>query len=156
MFLNDGSGVLPTNQENVFFSVFVLPPFWQITLYRGTRLLVSRCSSPTKHFLVKIQIVRLPTREKLQFPLGSILYWYVCVFFTLSDRASTISSNTTRGCQSGTWLQQRGTNVKGSHHGGNPLLKPTGIQIATKPLLDLTTRQHREFIRVKTMSLGAN
>ena len=26
----------------------------------------------------------------------------------------------------------RGKDVKGSHHGGNPLLKPTGIQIATK------------------------
>ena len=27
---------------------------------------------------------------------------------------------------------QRGTKVKGSHHGDNPLLRPTGIQIATK------------------------
>ena len=36
-----------------------------------------------------------------------------------------------RGCQSGTW-SQRGTKVNGSHHGDNPLLRPTGIQIATK------------------------
>ena len=36
-----------------------------------------------------------------------------------------------RGCQSGTW-SQRGTEVNGSHHGDNPLLRPTGIQIATK------------------------
>ena len=35
------------------------------------------------------------------------------------------------GCQSGAW-SQRGTNVNGSHHGDNPLLRPTGIQIATK------------------------
>ena len=54
----------------------------------------------------------------------------VVVFFTLTDRASTIPSNI-RGCQSGTW-SQRGTKVNGSHHRDNPLLRPTGIQIATK------------------------
>ena len=54
----------------------------------------------------------------------------VVVVFTLTDRASTIPSNI-RGCQSGTW-SQRGTKVNGSHHGDNPLLRPTGIQIATK------------------------
>ena len=54
----------------------------------------------------------------------------VVVFFTLTDRALTIPSNT-RGCQSGTW-SQRGTKVDGSHHGDNPLLRPTGIQIGTK------------------------
>ena len=54
----------------------------------------------------------------------------VVVFFTLTDRASTIPSNI-RGCQSGT-CSQRGTKVNGSHHGDNPLLGPTGIQIATK------------------------
>ena len=54
----------------------------------------------------------------------------VVVVFTLTDRASTIPSNI-RGCQSGTW-SQRGTKVNGSHNGDNPLLRPTGIQIATK------------------------
>ena len=34
-------------------------------------------------------------------------------------------------CQFGTW-SQRGTKINGSHHGDNPLLRPTGIQIATK------------------------
>ena len=35
-------------------------------------------------------------------------------------------------CQSRLW-SQRGTEVNGSHHNGdNPLLRPTGIQIATK------------------------
>ena len=43
----------------------------------------------------------------------------VVVFFTLTDRASTISSNI-RGCQSGTW-SQRGTKVNGSHHGDKKL-----------------------------------
>ena len=54
----------------------------------------------------------------------------VVVVFTLTDRASTIPSNI-RGCQSGTW-SQRGAKVNGSHHGDNPLLRQTGIQIATK------------------------
>ena len=54
----------------------------------------------------------------------------VVVFFTLTDRASTIPSNI-RSCQSGTW-SQRGNKVNGSHHGDNPLLRPTGIQIVTK------------------------
>ena len=34
-------------------------------------------------------------------------------------------------CQSRLW-SQRGTKVNVSHHGDNPLLRPTGIQIATK------------------------
>ena len=34
-------------------------------------------------------------------------------------------------CQSRLW-SPRGTKVNGSHHGDNPLLRPTGIQIATK------------------------
>ena len=34
-------------------------------------------------------------------------------------------------CQSRLW-SQRGTKVNGSNHGDNPLLRPTGIQIATK------------------------
>ena len=54
----------------------------------------------------------------------------VVVFFTLTDRASTVPSNI-RGCQSGTW-SQGGTKVNGSHRRDNPLLTPTGIQIATK------------------------
>ena len=63
-------------------------------------------------------------------PLFSYMVVVVVVVFTLTDRASTIPSNL-RGCQSGTW-SQRGTKVNGSHHGDNPLLRPTGIQIATK------------------------
>ena len=34
-------------------------------------------------------------------------------------------------CQSRLW-SQRGTKINGSHYGDNPLLRPTGIQIATK------------------------
>ena len=39
-------------------------------------------------------------------------------------------------CQSRLW-SQRGTKVNGSHHGDNPLLRPTGIQIATKKVMRL-------------------
>ena len=54
----------------------------------------------------------------------------VVVFFTLTDRTSTIPSNI-RGCQSGTW-SQRGTKVNGSHHGHKEVPRSTGIQITTK------------------------
>ena len=43
--------------------------------------------------------------------------------------------------QSRLW-SQRGTKVNGSHHGDNPLLRPTGIQIATK-VMRLYKRWHR-------------
>ena len=71
----------------------------------------------------------------LRFFSSSVVSWrqdvvVVVVFFTLTDRASTTSSNV-RGCQSSTW-SQRSTKVNGSHHGDNSLLRPTGIQIATK------------------------
>ena len=65
-------------------------------------------------------------------PRYSPLDYVVVVFFTLTDRASTIPSNI-RGCQSGTryvvtkrYQGQRVTSWC------NPLLRPTGIQIATK------------------------
>ena len=51
---------------------------------------------------------------------------------------------------------RRGAKVNGSHHGDSPLLKPTGIKIATKPLPGPTNREHRKLIGVKAMSLGTN
>ena len=47
--------------------------------------------------------------------------------------------------QSHSW-SQRGTKVNESHHGGSPLLKPTGIQIATNPLPGPTNREYRKLI----------
>ena len=64
-------------------------------------------------------------------------------------------SQRTIKCQSRSW-SKRGTNVNGSQHGDNPLLKPTGSKIATKSLPGPTHRQHRKPIVVKTMSLGTN
>ena len=68
---------------------------------------------------------------------GSLLV--VVVFFTFTDRASTIPSNI-RGCQSGTW-SQRGTKVNRSHHGDNPLLRPTGTLQAMAPTNIKTVHQ---------------
>ena len=58
-------------------------------------------------------------------------------------------------CQSCLW-SQRGTNVNGSHHSDNPVLEPTGIQIATNSLPGPATREHRKLISAKTISLGTN
>ena len=53
-----------------------------------------------------------------------------CILHINRSGLNHIPSNI-RGCQSGMW-SQRGTKVNRSHHGDNPLLRPTGIQIATK------------------------
>ena len=45
-------------------------------------------------------------------------------------------------CQPRLW-SQRGTRVNGSHHGDNPLLRPTGIQIATKSYAALQRFQQK-------------
>ena len=72
--------------------------------------------------------------------------WWLCkctvdvVFFTLTDRASTIPSYI-RGCQSGTW-SQRGTKVNGSHHGDNPLIRQQGSKSRQK-VIRLYKRWHR-------------
>ena len=50
----------------------------------------------------------------------------------------------------------KGTKVNGLRHGDNPLLRPTGIQIATKFLPGPTNRERRKMIGIKTMSLSTN
>ena len=52
-------------------------------------------------------------------------------------------------CQSRSWSQE-GTKVNGSYRGDSLLLKPRGIQIATKPMPGPTNREHRKLIGVKT------
>ena len=49
----------------------------------------------------------------------------------LRRHKSAIDLSNANPAQSRLW-SQRGTKVNGSHHGDNPLLRPTGIQIATK------------------------
>ena len=48
------------------------------------------------------------------------------------------------------------SNANPAHHGDNPLLKPTGIQIATKPLPGPTNREHRklETYRLFFLAIG--
>ena len=46
---------------------------------------------------------------------GKISKRFVCVFFTLTDRASTMPSNI-RGCQSGTWSAGQ-ENIRGKYEG---------------------------------------
>ena len=48
------------------------------------------------------------------------------------------------------------TGVNGSHNDDNPLLKPTGMKIATNLLPGPTTQKHRKLIRFKTISLCTN
>ena len=44
------------------------------------------------------------------------------------------------------------TKINGSHHGDSTLLKPLGVQIATKSLPAPTTREHRKLIGVISYS----
>ena len=55
-------------------------------------------------------------------------------------------------CQSRLW-SQRGTKVNGSHHGDNPLLIPTGIQIATESYATLQATTPTTFKTVHQTSL---
>ena len=49
-------------------------------------------------------------------------------------------------CQSRLW-SPRGIKVNGSHHGDNPLLRPTGIQIATKRYATLQAMYSTDLIK---------
>ena len=55
-------------------------------------------------------------------------------------------------CHSRLW-SQRGTKVNGSHHGDNPLLRPIGIQIATKTYAALQAMAPTNFKTVHQTSL---
>ena len=43
--------------------------------------------------------------------------------------------------------------VNGSHDGKSPLLKPRGVQFATKPIRGTTNGEHRKLTGIKMMSL---
>ena len=70
--------------------------------------------------------------------------------FVLATEENTVTqqvSNRHIKCQSCLW-SQRGTKVDGSHRGDNPLLRPTGIQVATKRY---TTLQVMALTNIKTV-----
>ena len=93
-------------------------------------------------------------------PEQCILYVYVCVYggrhavvvvvvvvdshvqrIVLATEETTVTQQVSHRpikCQSRLW-SQRGTKVNGSHHGDNPLLRPTWIKIATKSCVTLQT-----------------
>ena len=75
--------------------------------------------------------------RKRRIPENTILSQPYC------RRVSTDRPNRERPikCQSRLW-SQRGTKVNGSHHGDNPLLRPSGIQIAPK-VRRLYKQRHR-------------
>ena len=78
------------------------------------------------------------------FPAVKLPHWWVVVVVVVVDshiqrivlatEETTVTQQVSHRPikrQSRLW-SQRGTKVNGSHHGDNPLLRPTGIQIATK------------------------
>ena len=113
---------LTKGRDSLYFQVFP----WHFNFMRGHSLveLTEHEDSAAADIILHALLTGRPGSSEVT------MYVVVVVFFTLTDRASTIPSNI-RGCQSGTW-SQRGNKVNGSHHGDNPLLRPTGIQIATK------------------------
>ena len=85
-------------------------------------------------------------------------YWFAhqrIVFATGKTTVTQVVSCRPITCQSRLW-SQRVTKINGSKHRKNPLLKPTGIQTATKPLPGTTNREHEKPIGTKTLSLGKN
>ena len=72
-------------------------------------------------------------------PLSQTVYVVVVVdshiqLIVLATEETTVTQQVSHRpikCQSRLW-SQRGTKANGSHHDDNPLLRPTGIQIATK------------------------
>ena len=85
----------------------------------------------------------------------SFLLIHIYIFSLLSLQLKLRSPNKSAKCPSRSW-SQRGTEVNRSHHGDNPLLRPTWIKIATKSLPGTTNREHWKLIGVKTLSLVTN
>ena len=69
----------------------------------------------------------------------TVVLLLLLLIHTLATEETTVTQQVSHRpikCQSRLW-SQRGTKVNGSHHGDNPLLRPTGIQIATKSYASL-------------------
>ena len=84
----------------------------------------------------RIHHVWLPTTTTVRMTVQLFLLLLIHTSSVLSlklKKETTVTQHSHRPikCQSRLW-PQRGTKVNGSHHGDNPLLRPTGIQIATK------------------------
>ena len=105
------------------------------------------------HFFVKIKAINNNTYVVVDVVVDSHIQRIV-----LATEETTVKRQVSHKfikCQSRS-LSQRGTKVNGSYYGDSPLLRLAGIQIATKSLPGPTTREHRELIGGKTMSLSTN
>ena len=107
---------------------------WRLSARRTYRMIGAK---RPRRFCVAVVLYRIATKSYFFSSVAGLFDFMflfpavvVVVFFTLTDRASTIPSNI-RGCQSGKW-SQRGTKVNGSHPGDNPLLGPTGSKSRQK------------------------
>ena len=112
-------------------------------------VLVSRCTRmqvQPYYYCFSIRPVHLLSRW-LNCPNSRSSYVHVVVvvvvFFTLTDRASTVPSNIC-GCQFGTW-SQRGTKVNRSHHGTTRYSDQQGSKSRQK-VMRLYKRWHRPII----------
>ena len=125
-------------------------------LYAARRWVKTRRLEGVPHDRAVISVIPEISKTKENYCL---IHTYIqCV--VLATEETTVTQQVSHRpikYQSRSW-SQRGTKVNGSHNDDNPLplLRPTGIQIATKSLPGPTNREHRKGIRAKTMYLGTN
>ena len=112
---------------------------WVTSVYHGTSLLSYEISLGS--FLL-LAVVRFPRRSFsvsrtctiAAFSLNAVVVDSHVQRIVLATEETTVTQQVSHRpikCLSRLW-SQRGTKVNGSHHGDNPLLRPTGIKIATK------------------------
>ena len=117
----------------------VQPHFVHTTSITDTHSIFTYIARTIRPTLRTLYIISSPVL--LFFDSGSVRDYTVVVVvdshiqrIVLATEETTVTQQVSHRpikCQSRLW-SQRGTKVNGSHHGDNPLLRPTGIQIATK------------------------
>ena len=129
-----------------------VPTCVQCMVYTTVRLLLLQESSQHKNCTISLGwAVAIPTappvvRDETNCPKRVVAVSLVTVVgshvqhIVLATEEITVTHVSHRPvkCQSRLW-SPRGTKVNGSHHGDNPLLRLTGIQIATKSYATLQT-----------------
>ena len=133
LFWTSSSLDVPAGVTHDFSSTFLL---------RCMLLFFSRegfsCSFPSSTVKSNLEFCVLTIES---FSTSWAFYFYFIFIFLARRNPSYLATEETTAtqqvshrsfkCQSGTW-SQRSTKVNGSHHGDNPLFRPTGIQIASK------------------------
>ena len=126
---------------------------FEMARFRGLAYIISRLQNSTLLYYNTVSILVIAVVVDLHVQRIVLATEETTVTHKVSHRpvvdwASTIPSNIPIKYQSRLW-SQRGTKVNESHHGDNPLLRPTGIQIATK---HYTTLQSMAQTNIKTAS----